>query len=103
MDDPISFFIGPKGVGKSAILQMIRTERKSETKRIINVTPDDLSFSALANIQATNPLFADITKQEWLFKSLWDYVLLMELWSRETPSGQRFQWFKKLFNLFYKL
>jgi hypothetical protein len=95
-DNPINFFVGPKGVGKSAILQMVRIENASNQKRIINITPDDLAFSALANIQATNPLLSDATKQQWLFKSLWDYVLLMELWARETPSSQRFAWFKKM-------
>jgi len=94
-EDPVNFFVGPKGIGKSAILQMIRLEKSNCDKSIINITPDDLAFSALANIQATNPLLSDATKQQWLFKSLWDYVLLMEIWTRESPRDQRFMWFKK--------
>lgn len=76
---------------------MVRLESKRDENRIINITPDDLAFSALANIKTTNPLLSDITKQQWLFKSLWDYVLLMELWTKETTASQRFTWFKKLF------
>jgi hypothetical protein len=97
-DNPINFFIGHKGVGKSAILQMVRLENNNNNKIIVNITPDDLAFSALANIQATSPLLLDTTKEQWLFKSLWDYVLLMELWTRETPSNQRFTWFKEIFH-----
>jgi len=98
IDDPLIFYMGPKGIGKSAILQMIRLEKAQDVKRIINISPDDLAFSALANIQLESPILTDIGKGQWLFKSLWDYVLLMELWERENYGTQDI-WvsFKKLF------
>src|SRR5260370_649016 len=55
-NDSAVFFIGPKGAGKSAILQMVRLIRKPDEARIINLSPDDLAFSALANVSATTPI-----------------------------------------------
>jgi len=96
--DPVIFYMGPKGIGKSAVLQMIRLEKSQDEKRIINLSPDDIAFSAFANVRAENPLVRDIGSGQWLFKSLWDYVLLMELWEREN-SGVQDRWgsFKRLF------
>jgi ABC-type phosphate transport system ATPase subunit len=98
MEDPIIFYMGPKGIGKSAVLQMIRLEKAHDVKRIINLSPDDLAFSAFANFKIESPIVGDIAKGQWLFKCLWDYVLLMELWEREN-SGVQDRWskFKKLF------
>jgi len=88
IDDPIIFYMGPKGIGKSAVLQMIRLEKEHDIKRIINISPDDLAFSALVNLHPESPILADVTKGQWLFKSLWDYILLMELWERENSGTQ---------------
>jgi hypothetical protein len=98
IDDPLVFYMGPKGIGKSAVLQMIRLEKAHDVKRIINISPDDLAFSALANLRIESPILTDIGKGQWLFKSLWDYVLLMELWEKENSDAQDI-WtrFKKLF------
>ncbi len=82
-NDPAIFFVGPKGIGKSAILQMIRLGKESEVNRIINLSPDDLAFSAIANIEANTPLLQDAGRNQWLFKSLWDYVLALEVLRRE--------------------
>lgn len=88
VNHPALFFRGPKGIGKSAVLRMaeIMLERRSETKRIIRISPDDLAFSGLANIQATTPILANATANQWLFKSLWDYILCVELLKREHPT-----------------
>lgn len=98
IDDPLVFYMGPKGIGKSAVLQMVRLEKSHDVKRIINLSPDDLAFSALANIRLESPILTDVGKGQWLFKSLWDYVLLMEIWERENTGIQDI-WlnFKKLF------
>ncbi|MDD1776797.1 MAG: hypothetical protein LUQ65_01405 [Candidatus Helarchaeota archaeon] len=98
INDPIIFFMGPKGIGKSAILQMVRLERQRDEKRIIDIAPDDLAFSAFANVKMESPLLTDALRGQWLFKSLWDYVLLMEIWERENPDAKsRFEQFKSLF------
>jgi hypothetical protein len=98
INDPIIFFMGPKGIGKSAILQMVRLERERDEKRIIDIAPDDLAFSAFANVKMESPLLTDALRGQWLFKSLWDYVLLMEIWEKENPAGQnRLERFKSLF------
>ena len=98
MEDPIIFYMGPKGIGKSAVLQMIRLEKAHDVNRIINLSPDDLAFSAFANFRIESPIVGDIAKGQWLFKCLWDYVLLMELWERENSATQdRWSNFKKLF------
>lgn len=86
LDDPAIFFMGPKGVGKSAILQMVRIRREADSKRLINISPDDLAFSGLANIEAETPLLAEPTKNQWVFKSLWDYILCVEVLKRECQS-----------------
>jgi hypothetical protein len=72
-NDSAVFFVGPKGAGKSAILQMVRLSRAADEGRIINISPDDLAFSALANVSATTPILSEVAKHQWLFKSLWDY------------------------------
>lgn len=98
IDDPLVFYMGPKGIGKSAVLQMVRLEKAHDEKRIINISPDDLAFSALANLKLESPILTDVGKGQWLFKSLWDYVLLMELWERENSGSQDIlTGFKKLF------
>jgi hypothetical protein len=81
--DPATFFVGPKGVGKSAVLQMVRLNKSSEDRRIINIGPDDLAFSALANAQAHSSILSDADKNQWLFKVLWDFVLSLEIFRRE--------------------
>ena len=98
INDPLIFFMGPKGIGKSAILQMVRVERARDQKRVIDIAPDDLAFSAFANLRVESPLLTDALRGQWLFKSLWDYVLLMEIWERENSAIQnRLEKFKSLF------
>lgn len=98
IDDPLIFFMGPKGIGKSAILQMVRLERARDQKRVIDIAPDDLAFTAFANLKVESPLLTDALRGQWLFKSLWDYVLLMEIWERENAGAQnRLEKFKSLF------
>ncbi len=97
MSDPTIFYIGPKGIGKSAILQMVRLERKDKQEIIVNISPDDLAFSALANLNIDSPILKE-DRNQWLFKSLWDYVLLMELWTQENSKDQNMlDKFKSLF------
>ena len=84
LQDSRIFYIGPKGVGKSAILQMVRLTQSHDSQRIINISPDNLAFSALGNINVQNPIIGEPSKNEWLFRTLWDYVLLMELWEKEN-------------------
>jgi hypothetical protein len=90
-DDLTSVFVGPKGVGNSAILQMVRLRQDAagNTQRVIEVSPDDLAFNALVNIQSRTPLLNELSQNIWLFTSLWDYVLSVELLRREeaTQSG----------------
>lgn len=82
-NDPAIFFMGAKGVGKSAVLQMVRIEKASDSSRVINISPDDLAFSALSNIEPSTPILSNAKDHQWLFKSLWDYVLSVEVLSRE--------------------
>ncbi len=97
MSDATIFYIGPKGIGKSAILQMVRLERKDKQEVIVNISPDDLAFSALANLNIDSPILKQ-GQNQWLFKSLWDYVLLMELWAQENSKDQNMlDKFKSLF------
>lgn len=88
--DAAVFFIGPKGAGKSAILQMVRLRRAADAGRIINITPDDLAFSALANVHASTPILSEVEKHHWLFKSLWDYILSLEVLRREYKDRNLF-------------
>src|SRR4051794_34081209 len=55
-NDPVMFFVGPKGAGKSAVLQMVRLINAEDPSVIVNISPDDLAFSSLANVQATTPI-----------------------------------------------
>jgi hypothetical protein len=98
VNDSTVFFVGPKGVGKSAVLQMVRLTQVADQNRIINISPDDLAFSALANISATTPILSDVGQYSWLFKSLWDYILALEILRREYSTGnQLWDVFKALF------
>jgi hypothetical protein len=89
-NDPAVFFVGPKGAGKSAILQMVRLKRAVDSARVINISPDDLAFSALANVTATTPIMSEAAKNQWLFKALWDYVLALEVLKREHKDRSAF-------------
>lgn len=89
-NDPAAVFIGPKGVGKSAILQMLRIERKADIGRVIDISPDDLAFSALANVTARTPLLIEAQRNQFLFKMLWDYILALEVLKREYGDRSRF-------------
>lgn len=84
-----TFFVGPKGAGKSAVLQMVRTERRArgDGARIIDVSPDDLAFNALVNINVQTPLLSEAGNNMWLFTALWDFVLSVEVLRREEPSS----------------
>ncbi len=88
MDNPTAVYVGPKGIGKSAILQMIRIERESEAKRIIDISPDDLAFTALANIEYEHPLLSDAERHQHLYRTLWDYVLTLEVAKREYKNDR---------------
>lgn len=84
-DDPTSVFIGPKGVGKSAILQMVRLQEEAsgDSARVIEIAPDDLAFNALVNVHNRTPLLQSPGDNRWLFKSLWDYVLCVAILEKE--------------------
>ncbi|MGD1278209.1 MAG: hypothetical protein ABR964_13435 [Tepidisphaeraceae bacterium] len=99
-DDHATFFVGPKGIGKSAVLQMVRLLRESETTRIIEIAPDDLAFQSLANAQASTPLLLEGGKYQWMFKSLWDYVLTVEVLRHEIPATGLGYILDKLFGVF---
>ena len=87
IEDPATFFIGPKGIGKSAILQMVRFNARATGKRIVDIRPDDLAFSTLANAEATSPILGDASQHQWLFKVLCDYVLSLEVLRQEYPDA----------------
>lgn len=85
-EDQCSVFIGPKGAGKSAVLQMVRNHGivTGNSNRIIDIAPDDLAFNALLNIDTRTPLLSSPGQHQWLFTSLWDYVLCAELLQRDS-------------------
>lgn len=83
INDPAAFFIGPKGAGKSAILQMVALRNSTDANCVIRISPGDLAFSALAHVEATSPILGDAGNNQWIFKSLWDYVLALEVFRRE--------------------
>lgn len=97
-DNQSIFLVGPKGIGKSAILQMIRNDNFSGGHRVINIRPDDLAFSAVANLKTEDSLLPKINNQ-WLFKTLWDYVLAIEVLHQEyTNENSLWDRVKDLFN-----
>ncbi len=87
LDDPRAVFVGPKGAGKSAILKMVTIRRQSDSGRVILVSPDDLSLNALTRLDSRTSPLAPVWDERWLFKSLWDYVLTVEILRREFPTG----------------
>lgn len=99
VNDSAVFYVGPKGIGKSAILQMVRLTLPQESNRIINITPDNLAFSALANIEVTTPILNMIGKQKWFFKSIWDYLLAVEILRREYTNQS---WLNQTVGKIYK-
>jgi hypothetical protein len=94
-DDLVSVFIGPKGVGKSAVLQMVRLAEAAagNSRRVIEVAPDDMAFNALLNIETRTPLLKEAGHHQWLFKSLWDYVLSVAILEKETGDRGRLEQF----------
>jgi hypothetical protein len=80
-DDPASFFVGPKGSGKSAILQMVRLERGYD--RIINISPRQLALSAFSGMSVNSPLLTNANKHHWLYKALWEYIIITEIGGKQ--------------------
>lgn len=91
IEDKASFFVGGKGTGKSAILQMVRLIAKSQNQyKLINLSPTQLAFSALANTDIASPILTDPEKKQWLYKSLWGYILSTEIGCMEYPDESNF-------------
>ncbi|MAT13855.1 MAG: hypothetical protein CMJ46_01130 [Planctomyces sp.] len=88
-NDSASVFLGPRGVGKSAILQMTRSHAQTfgDEARLIELSPDDLIYNALSNIDARTPFFESPSELSWLFTSLWDYVICLEILRKEPNIG----------------
>ena len=98
VEDPAVFFIGPKGVGKSAILQMVQLLQTRNGSRVIEIRPDDLAFSSLALATPSSPVIGEAGKHQWLFKTLWDYALSLEVLKREYPdSSEMGDWLLSFF------
>ncbi|HEV3439092.1 MAG TPA: hypothetical protein VG122_17120, partial [Gemmata sp.] len=89
-DDQASFFVGAKGAGKSAILQMLRLEVQNQPFKTINLSPKQLAFSAFTNIGLPSSLLVDANKKQWLYKSLWDYIISTEVGSQEFIDESTF-------------
>jgi len=87
IDDPCVFFVGPKGVGKSAILKMVETTIPQEQNRVIRISPEDLHFSALSNIDLNSSFLSEVQNKQWLFKTIWDYVLSVEVLKKELNGN----------------
>jgi hypothetical protein len=98
-EDLTSVFIGPKGTGKSAVLQMVRCHASASgnENRVIDLSPDDLAFRALSNIDARTPFLETPSQNRWLFTSLWDYVLSIEILTRELSDQGAINWTAPVF------
>src|SRR5262249_13651577 len=70
------FFIGRTGSGKSAILEMIRQQKK-DADRILSINNDDIATRLLLR----NPDILSVPQflQHLLFKSLWKYIILTNI------------------------
>ena len=89
VNDSASFFKGPKGVGKSAILQMVRLHMASDQAHVINLSPTELALSTFANLNVPSSFLKEADKHQWLYKSLWDYIILTEVGGREFPDESK--------------
>lgn len=89
-EDKVSVFVGPKGVGKSAILEMVRCDQRANGNeaRLIEIKPDDLAFNTLVNLERKTPLLTVASKNKFLFTALWNFVLCTEVLKYEsTPTN----------------
>ncbi len=103
-DSNATFFIGPKGVGKSAILKMVEIEGKKKGTRVVHIRPDDLAFATLADLKNQSPILQDANRNQWLFKTLWDYVLTLEVLRSEYPDAiNRRNWLSSFFKGPYEI
>lgn len=103
-DSNATFFIGPKGVGKSAILKMVEIEGKKKGTRVVHIRPDDLAFATLADLKNQSPILQDANRHQWLFKTLWDYVLTLEVLRSEYPDAiNRRSWLSSFFKGPYEI
>src|SRR5260370_35554875 len=77
---------------------MVRLRMPTEEKRIIDISPTKLAFSALTNLDTLTPLLKETDKHQWLFRSLWDYVLALEIITREfSTESAIWEWAMNLF------
>ena len=78
--DPAVFYVGPKGAGKSAVLQMVRLDRSADLDRLIDIQPDDLALSTINTVEATSPIVGDASKNQYIFASSAESVGDFRLW-----------------------
>jgi hypothetical protein len=73
--DKKTFFIGRKGVGKSAIVEHIRQVK--DPNEVITINPDDFSFNLLEESQVIKDLTS--INPEVIYKYLWKYLVIIEI------------------------
>ncbi|MGD8453102.1 MAG: hypothetical protein PVJ57_14890 [Phycisphaerae bacterium] len=78
------YFIGKKGSGKSAILQMIRLNQPRD--RVIDLSRDDLGLDIIPEYGELRNLTSH--SQSLLLRTTWDAVLMLEVYERLKRSGR---------------
>ncbi|NVJ23580.1 hypothetical protein HUW62_20350 [Myxococcus sp. AM011] len=82
-------FIGPKGVGKSAVQRMVEERKTSFDAKIISIKPEDIALWTLAkSTQLADDIYSGLNSQ-WLNKLLWNYLFILEILRQEygdTPT-----------------
>lgn len=71
-----SYFIGRKGVGKSAILEMIRQKKDENT--IVNINPDDFALRVLSESDLIRSLVG-YNNLDVVYKYIWKFVIILEI------------------------
>src|SRR5258708_7623881 len=75
-DDPRRFVIGRTGSGKSAIFEKLS---QTEPKRVVRISPDNLSLTYIANLDVVQKLRALGVHLDIFFVALWKHVVIVEL------------------------
>nr|WP_181198045.1 ATP-binding protein [Enhygromyxa salina] len=78
-----NFFIllGDKGVGKSAIQEMLANELKGRPRRVVKLKPEDIAIFSLTKDRLIEPSAG--IDQRWFAKTLWTYLICVEIVRRE--------------------
>jgi len=82
------FLIGDKGIGKSAVLEMVR--REASGHKIISLGAEDIGLGLLSNATLLESMGA--TDLGIIYRAVWDYIILINIVKSQFGTSKPAWW-----------